>query len=138
MLFALTSAGTASDIAYLDTRYLIKKPCGYYFQFEKTTKTFTRARQKKSLKFYPFIENKNLCVCRHIDWHLDKKNEFHKIEVQLILSFIKPHKGFIAQTISRWTLRCLIYRVLTQKFSPVIQQGLLAFEKLNHQVFLQM
>lgn len=43
MLLALTSAGGQSDIDYLDTRYLIKQPSGYIFQFRKTTKASTRA-----------------------------------------------------------------------------------------------
>ena len=33
--------------------------------------------------------------------------EFHKIETQLLLSFIKPHKGVTTQTISRWILEVL-------------------------------
>ena len=74
MLLALTSAGRVLDIAYLDTRYLIKQPSGYIFQFGKNTKTSTRTKQKKPLKFYPFRENKNLCVCHHIDLYLDKRN----------------------------------------------------------------
>ena len=107
MLLALTSAGRASDIAYLDTRYLIKQPSGYIFQFGKNTKTSTRTRQKKPLKFYPFRENKNLCAWHHIDLYLDKMKEFHKIETQLLLSFIKPHKRVTTQTISRWILEVL-------------------------------
>ena len=107
MLLALTSAGRASDIAYLDTRYLIKQPSGYIFQFGKNTKTSTRTRLKKPLKFYPFRENKNLCVCHHIDLYLDKMKEFHKIDAHLILSFIKPHKGVKTQTISRRILEIL-------------------------------
>ena len=50
-------------------------------------------------------ENKSLCECHHIDLKLDKMKEFHKIEVQLLLSFIKPHKG--VTTISRWILEVL-------------------------------
>ena len=123
MLLALTSAVRASDIAYLDTRYLIKHPSGYIFQFGKNKN---------------FSENKNLCVCHRIDLYLDKIKEFHKIEAQLLLSFIKPHKGVTTQTIFRWILEVLIYRELIQKFSPVIQQGLLALQKLKHQVYLQM
>ena len=53
MHLALTSAGGASDIAYLDTRYLIKHPSGSILQFGKNTKTSTRTRQE-TLKFYPF------------------------------------------------------------------------------------
>ena len=43
-----------------------------------------------------------MCVCHHIDLHLDKIKEFHKIEALLLLTFIKPHKGVTTQTISRW------------------------------------
>ena len=48
-----------------------------------------------------------MCVCHHIDLYLDKMKEFHKIEVHLILSFIKPHKGVKTQTISRRILEIL-------------------------------
>ena len=33
--------------------------------------------------------------------------DFHKIESQLLLSFITPHKGFTTHTISRWILEVL-------------------------------
>ena len=46
MLLALTGAGRASDIAYLDTRYLIKQPSEYIFQFGKTTTISTRTRRE--------------------------------------------------------------------------------------------
>ena len=58
------SAGRVLDIAYLYTRYLLKRSSEYIFQFGKTTKTLTRARQRKPMKFYPFRENANFCVCQ--------------------------------------------------------------------------
>ena len=62
---ALTSAGRGSDTAYLDASYQIKHPSGYIFQYGKPTKTSTRTKQKNPLKFYPFRENKNLCMSSH-------------------------------------------------------------------------
>ena len=87
------SAGRVLDIAYLYTRYLLKRSSEYIFQFGKTTKTLTRARQRKPMKFYPFRENANFCVCHHIDLYLDKMKEFHKIEEQLLLNFLNLIKG---------------------------------------------
>ena len=101
MLLALTSAGRASDICYLDSKYLTKHSSGYIFQFGKVTKTSTRSRQRKPLKFYPFKEDKNLCVCHHIDLYLDRVKHFRKEETQLLLSFIQPHKSVATSTISR-------------------------------------
>ena len=103
----LTSAGRGSDTVYLDASYQIKHPSGYIFQYGKPTKTSTKTKQKNPLKFYPFRKNKDLCVCHHIDLHLNKMKEFHKTEAQLLLSFIKPHKGVTTQTISRWILEIL-------------------------------
>ena len=89
MLSALTSAGTASSIGV----YLIKHPSEYIFHFGKITKISTRTRERQPLKFYPFRENKNLCVCHHVDLHLDKMKDFHIIEAQLLLILLKLIKG---------------------------------------------
>ena len=68
--------------------------------------TFSRLHPKaRSLYIQMNSENKSLCVCHHIDLYLDKMKEFHKTEAQLLLSFIKPHKG--VTTISRWILEVL-------------------------------
>ena len=73
-----------------------------HFAIWKNHKNFYLDKTEETLKFYPFKENKNLCVCHHIDLYLDKIKEFHKIEAQLLLTFIKPHKWVTTQTISRW------------------------------------
>ena len=72
MLLALTSAARASEICYLDTRYLIKHNSGYIFQFGKTTKTSKKGKLRSAIKFIPFDTNKNLYVCHHIDLYLEK------------------------------------------------------------------
>ena len=133
-ILALTSAGKASYIVYIANWYLLKHPSGCLFQLGKTTKTSTRTRQKKPLKFYPFRENKNLCVSHQIDFYFDKMKEFHKIKVQILLSFTKSHKGVTIPD----GFRYLIYRELTPKFSPITQQGLLALQNPKHQVYVQM
>ena len=65
MLLALISAGRTSDIYSLP-------------QHKVSNKTLLRLPSH---------------IFHHIDLYLDKMKEFHKIEAQLLLSFIKPHKG---------------------------------------------
>ena len=54
MLLALTSASTASEI------------------FRKNTKTSKKGKPRDPIKYIPFDTNKNLCVCQHIDFYLEK------------------------------------------------------------------
>ena len=91
MLLPLTSAARASEICHLDTRYLIKHNSGYIFHFGKNTKTSKKGKLRSPIKCIPFDINKNLCVCYHIDLYLEKTKEWHKTELQLLLSFIGPH-----------------------------------------------
>ena len=62
------------------------------------------------MKFIAFDTNKNLCVCKHIDLHLEKTKEWHKTEPQLLLSFIVPHRGVSTSTVSRWIISFKIIR----------------------------
>ena len=54
MLLALTSAARASEICYLDTRYLIKHNSGCIFHFGKNTKTSKKGKLRSPIKFIPF------------------------------------------------------------------------------------
>ena len=60
MLLALTPAAKASEICFLDTRYLIKHNSGYIFHFGKNTKTSKKGKPRSPIKFIPFGTNKNL------------------------------------------------------------------------------
>lgn len=64
----------ASEIFFLYLRYKVKFPLGYIFNFGKN-----RSKKSKSanpIKYAPFKENKNLCVCNHIDLYLEKNKEW--------------------------------------------------------------
>ena len=102
VLLALTSATRASEICYLDVRYLIEHNSGYNFHFGKSTKTSKKGKPRSPIRFIPFDTNKNLCVCQHVDLYLEKTKEWHKTEPQLLLRFIGPHRGVSASTVSRW------------------------------------
>ena len=107
MLMALTSAATASEICYLDTRYLIKHNSGYIFHFGKNTKASKKGKLRTPIKNIPCDTNKNLCICHNIDLYLEKTKEWHKTESQLLLSFIGLHGGVSTSTISRWIITVL-------------------------------
>ena len=67
-------------------------------------KTQRPVRKGNPIRFISFDTNKNLCVCQHIDLYLEKTKEWHKTEPQLLLSFIGPHQGVSASTVSRWII----------------------------------
>ena len=91
-------------LSCLDIRYLIKHNSGYIFLFGKNTKTSKKRKPRSQIKIIPFHSNKNICVCKHIDLYLEKTKEWHKTEPQLLLSFIGPHQGVSASTVSRWII----------------------------------
>jgi len=70
----------AHEICFLDIRYLTKHHSGYTFTFGNTTKVAKQGRPRAPIKFIPFEENLELCVCKCIDVY------------QLLLSYIRPHK----------------------------------------------
>ena len=101
MLLALTSATKASEIGFLDIRYLIKYSSGYTFHFGKNTKTSNRSKSRDPVKLYIFKENQSLCVCRCIDLYLERTKEIRGQNSQLLLSFVKPSGPVSTPTISR-------------------------------------
>ena len=54
MLVALTLAVRASEIGFLDIRYLIKHSSGYTFHFRKNTQTSKRFKPRDLVKFHIF------------------------------------------------------------------------------------
>jgi len=101
MLIALTSAARAHEICFLDIRYLTKHHSGYTFTFGNTTKVAKQGRPRAPIKFIPFEENLELCVCKCIDVYLEK-TVWRGVENQLLLSYIRPHKPVSTRTVSRW------------------------------------
>ena len=107
MLLALTSAARASEVCFLDTKYLVRHPSVYIFQFGRITKTARPGKPRKPIEFQHFNENRNLCVCNYIDLYIDKTKDIRGDESQLLISFVKPHKAVSTQTVSRWILEVL-------------------------------
>ena len=62
VLLALTLAARASEIAFLDIRYLIKHSSGYTFHLGKNTKTSKRSKPRDPIKFRIFKENLSVCL----------------------------------------------------------------------------
>jgi len=107
MLLALTSAARAHEICFLDTSLLVKYHTGYTFHFRKFTKVATRSKPRPPIKFSHF-QNKNLCVCFHIDLYLKRSVSWRSQgESQLLLSFVNPHKPVKPCTVSKWIIEVL-------------------------------
>ena len=102
ILLASTAAGRASEICFLDAKYLVKHL------------SITR----KSIKFNSFRENKAFFACGHIDFCIEKTKVLRKDESQLLLSFILPHGIISTQTISHLILQLLsLAAINTRTFS---------------------
>ena len=53
---------------------------------------------------YTSVENKQLCVCYHIDLHRERTKKYPKKKSQLLLSFIESHKAISTSTVSSWII----------------------------------
>ena len=74
MLLALTSVARASEIGFLNVRYLIKYSCGYTFYFGRNTKTSKRSKPRDPVKFHIFRENQIL-LCLPMYWFIPWKEK---------------------------------------------------------------
>ena len=114
----------------LDIRYLVKHSSGYTFQFSRVTRTARRGKPRTPIKYCVFQDNKNLCVCHHIDLYLDRSKDWRNNEQQLLLSFVNPHKAVSTSTLSRWIVEVLKYsQALILQHLKVIPPGQLLPQK---------
>jgi len=100
MLLALTSASRAHEICLLDISFLVKHHSGYVFYFSNSTKVDKVGKKRPPLKFIPFQEDKNLCVCECIDSYLLRTGERRGTNTQLLLSYVRPFLPVKTSTIS--------------------------------------
>ena len=107
MLLALTSAGRAHEITFLDKNFLVKHHTKYVFFFNKPTKVSKPGKPRPPLKFPHFTEDLNMCVCHHIDLYLTRSAPWRKGQGQLLLSHINPHNAVTTSTVSRWVVEVL-------------------------------
>ena len=120
MLLALTSSARAHELSCLDTRYLVRHHTGYSFSFGNVTKSARNGKLRCPIRFEHFKENKELCVCHHIDLYLQRTSLWRTGKGFLLLGLVKPHKPVKPVTIAKWIL-C----VMTQLGLKHIQLDLL-------------
>ena len=79
----------ASEIVFLDIGYLITHSFGYFFYFEKNTKTSKWSKPRDPINFIFFTENQSLYVCQCIALYIERTKEKGRKNSQLLLSFIR-------------------------------------------------
>ena len=47
-------------------------------------------------------DNKNLCPVKHLKQYIDKNSVIRGLHTQLLLSYQKPHRPVLSDTIARW------------------------------------
>ncbi|XP_046583872.1 uncharacterized protein LOC124291013 [Haliotis rubra] len=107
MLLALTSAGRASELQQLDTRYMCIKDDRVTFHLTKRTKTCRPGKTHMVLEFFRFEEDRSSCVVECIEGYLSRSRLWQQtsdevLRHNLLLSYVKPHGHVKTCTISRW------------------------------------
>ena len=101
-LLALTSAGRASEIKFLDISYMASSETAITFTLSHLSKTCKKG-SLPSIVFTKFASEPKLCVVTTLEsyilrskiWRTDCKN-------QLLLSYVKPHNPVEKCTIAGW------------------------------------
>ena len=104
MLLALTSASRVRGLHILDTRFMVKTPQKYVFQFHKLHKSWRKGQKPTTLEFVAFPQDKDLCAVSVLDEYLNRTEEWRRVnnETQLLLSYIQSNKQVVPSTISGW------------------------------------
>ena len=84
MLLALTSSARSHELMYLNLDYLIKHHTSYCFHFGDITKTAREGKLREPIELAHFKENKESCVCHHIDLYEAKTKPFRSGEGRLL------------------------------------------------------
>jgi len=107
-LMAIASASRASEICYLDIRYLVKGKDSYEFHFVKLTKSWRRGKPRPKICFHFLTEEPALCICKTIDQYLTRSKGWRSDQdTQLLLSHRNPHDPVAVGTVSRWLMELL-------------------------------
>ena len=104
MLLALASASRACALHSLDTRFMATHQDHIKFTYAKLHKGWRRGQPPPSVSFYNFQEDESLCVASTIKVY-DRRTKAWRGETgdkQLLISYVKPHRGVTSSTISRW------------------------------------
>ena len=103
-MLALNSSARTHELSCLDTRYLVRHHTGYSFSFGNVTKSARNGKLRYPIRFEHFKENKELCVCHHIDLYLQRTSLWRTGNGFLLLGLVKPHKPVKPATIAKWIL----------------------------------
>ena len=102
-MLSLLSASRVSEITSLRVNYLTKHSSVYTFAIPHLMKTCRRGKKPHlNLNFYNFPGDNKLCVCKAIDYFLERRYVWGVGESQFRVSHIKPHKPVSPSTVSRW------------------------------------
>ena len=107
MLSALTSASRASEICYLDINLMTRNEEKCIFGFSKITKGCRQNKPRPEIAFVQFLQDPMLCVCKTLDYYVDRTKVIRGKITPLLISHIKPHRKVVVCTVSRWLKEAL-------------------------------
>ena len=104
MLLALTSAGRASELQSLNTRYMIHKGNTVQFTLERPSKTTRQGQKLPKIEVHKYHKDPALDVVDCLDTYLAATRTWrtNPESDRLLLSTVSPHKPVATSTISNW------------------------------------
>ncbi|KAL9957098.1 hypothetical protein ACROYT_G038697 [Oculina patagonica] len=109
ILLALSSAGRCSDLRALDVRYMSIKDSSIVFELAQLTKSRKKGQNPIKQTFEKFEDDPLLCVFSTITCYLERSKGWRadSNKHQLLLSYVKPHKGVVPCTIAGWLVQLM-------------------------------
>ena len=106
MLLALTTGQRVQTLAALDLRFMTKSENKIVFSIEKILKT-SKPGTTHMVEVHRYTGNRTaicpfLCLCKYIE-----KTSAIRTTGALFLSYLKPHRQVVSQSISRWLCETL-------------------------------
>lgn len=101
ILVALVSADRGDAIAALTTEFMTIDSVGYHFLVSKPTKSTRPGRGIKQIDLPRFVSDRRICVVRCLNKYLKATKDI-RMDKQLFISYVKPHRCVTRATIARW------------------------------------
>ena len=102
MLLALVTAQRVQTLKALVVKNLIKYDDRYVFTIDSLLKQTRPGFHVSHVTIPKFTKNLELCPCQCIDRYLVLTKDLRSDDLQLLISFQKPHHAITTDTIARW------------------------------------
>ena len=102
MLLCLLTGQRYQTLSKLDITLMQILPGKYVFTISEKLKTTRPGKHLEPIELTAFEPDINLCVVTHLNQYLVKTENLRGSTLQLLISYVKPHKAVSNTTIGKW------------------------------------